>query len=189
MLIVIFSFFFMLFIMFCGCFGGLFWGGVGGGMGVGGVGVGGFVLVLDFLVMGDSSGLGFLGSSCRWKRRLMICWYCFLWVGGRVIVGFCFMEFLRLRGRGIFVSIRVIFFSLGIDCVLGGSVGCSRVGLRGRVIAFLFVSLVFSIGVSSFFSFGLGFSLEGGLGVFRRIKSFIRGGFFGRFLRFFFYNF
>lgn len=149
-------------------------------MGAGGAGAGGPALASDPSVMGDSSGSGPPGPPCRWKRRLMICWYCFLWVGGRATAGLCSMEPLRLRGRGISASTRATSSSSGTDCASGGSAGCSRVGLRGRVTAPSSASPASSTGVSSPSSSGSGSSSAGGLGVPRRIKSPIRGGFPGR---------
>lgn len=106
----------------------------------------------------------------------MICWYCFLWVGGRAIVGLCSMEPLRLRGRGISASTRATSSSSGTDCASGGSAGCSRVGLRGRVTAPSSASPASSPGVSSPSSSGSGSSSVGGLGKPRRSKSPINGG-------------
>lgn len=110
----------------------------------------------------------------------MICWYCFLWVGGRATAGLCSMDPLRLRGRGISASTRATSSSSGTDCASGGSAGCSRVGLRGRVTAPSSESPASSTGVSSPSSSGSGSNSGGGLGRPGRNKSTIRGGDSGR---------
>ena len=106
----------------------------------------------------------------------MICWDCFLWVGGRATAGLCSMEPRRLRGRGISASTRATSSSSGTDCASGGSAGCSRVGLRGRVTAPSSASPTSSTGVSSPSSSGSGSRSAGGLARPRRNKRPIRGG-------------
>lgn len=101
----------------------------------------------------------------------MICWYCFLWVGGRATAGLCSMEPLRLRGRGISASTRATSSSSGNDCASGGSAGCSRVGLRGRVTAPSSASPASNTGASSTSSSGSGSSSAGSLGGPRRNKE------------------
>lgn len=140
-------------------------------MGAGGAGAGGPALASDPSEMADSSGSGPPGPPCRWKRRLMICWYCFLWVGGRATAGLCSMEPLRLRGRGISASTRATSSSSGTDCASGGSAGCSRVGLRGRVTGPSSASPASSTGASSPSSSGSGSSSAGALGVPRRNRG------------------
>ena len=162
--------------MLCSCSGGLLWGGAGAGMGAGGAGAGGPALASDPSEMEDSSGSGPPGTPCRWKRRLMICWYCFLWVGGRATAGLCSIEPLRLRGRGISASTRATSSSSGTDCASGGRAGCSRVGLRGRVTVPSSTSPASSTGASSPSSSGSGSSSAGALGVPRRNERQIRGG-------------